>query len=133
MHVSDPAVKHCITTLTFAGFYTHYPICQPLFYSNTGATGWEYMTAIVVFNFFAFLYIAIAYLVIYKASSRPCVRKSVRKRTKQWRNDNRKMQRKIFFLSMTNKINLSLLNDTNTKMCTSICSFLSNLERVTLC
>jgi len=56
------------------------------------------MTTIIAFNFLAFVYIATAYVVIYRASSRPCVRKSVRRRTKQWRQDNRTMQKKILCL-----------------------------------
>uniref|UniRef100_F6ZX77 G-protein coupled receptors family 1 profile domain-containing protein n=2 Tax=Ciona intestinalis TaxID=7719 RepID=F6ZX77_CIOIN len=83
------------------GYYNKYPLCQPFFYPNLGETGWEYMTSIIVLNFVAFVYIAVAYVVIYRASSRPNVRKSVRRRSRQWRRDNRKMQKKVMLLVAT--------------------------------
>ena len=82
----------------FAASYNEHPVCQPFFFPDTEHSAWLYMTIIIVFNFLAFIYIAVAYVIIYKASSRPSVRKSVRKRSRQWRKDNRKMQRKILLL-----------------------------------
>lgn len=71
---------------------------MPNFFPNSGDAAWVYASAIVIFDACAIVYVAVAYLVIYKASSRPAVRKSVRIRSKQWRKDNRAMQKKILLL-----------------------------------
>nr|XP_039259692.1 uncharacterized protein LOC120336150 isoform X1 [Styela clava] len=83
------------------GFYNWYAVCIPNLYPKPGDTAWLFATLIVIYNFCAFCYITIAYIVIYKTSSRPAVRKSVRKRSKQWRRDNKAMQKKIFLLVAT--------------------------------
>ncbi|CAK8683177.1 unnamed protein product [Clavelina lepadiformis] len=90
--------------VTPIGYYNRVPICQPFYYTKVGDPAWQYTTSLIMFNLISFIYISIAYVVIYRASSRPCVRKSVRRRSRGWRRDNKRMQKKVLCLVFTDMV-----------------------------
>ena len=68
-------------------------------YPEPATPGSTYVTSLVLFNSVTVIFISVAYAAIYRASANsPVIRKSFRRRTRQWRKDNRKMQRRILLI-----------------------------------
>ena len=92
----------CYETLwrhnTKSGVYNKRSTCNMYLYPQPHEPAWHYVTIVVWFHFLVVCFVIIAYVSIYCSSQRPLVRKSQRKRSRQWRKDNLKMQRRILFI-----------------------------------
>nr|XP_026692380.1 G-protein coupled receptor GRL101-like isoform X2 [Ciona intestinalis]XP_026692381.1 G-protein coupled receptor GRL101-like isoform X2 [Ciona intestinalis] len=59
----------------YFGYFSDNSVCLPKFFVSPGEPGWGYSVIIILFNFFMFVYICVAYLVISKATSSPTIRR----------------------------------------------------------
>jgi len=96
-----PIHKDWKPNLRKIGVYNKRSTCNMFLYPKPHEPAWHYVTIVVWLHFLVVCYVIIAYVSIYCSSQRPLVRKSQRRRSRQWRKDNLKMQRRILFIVLT--------------------------------
>ena len=66
-HLSDDESSSAISNLPF--YYSDTSMCLPRFFTTTSTKIWPYTLSIITINFISFLYIFVAYVVLYKKST----------------------------------------------------------------
>jgi len=77
------------------GFYSQTRVCMPRFYAYTSERSWEYSTFPITLNFMLFIYMVIAYVVVYKKAT------SMKISTSKSKDRNEDMQKRISRLLLT--------------------------------
>nr|XP_026691766.1 prolow-density lipoprotein receptor-related protein 1-like [Ciona intestinalis] len=89
-------IKHAFMELEIKGEFGYFgatSVCMPKLFVNVGDDAWEYSAFLITFNFILFIYIALAYICLFRKS-----RKSLNKRNKM----SKKLLETVFTMILSN-------------------------------